>query len=245
MLVLLGHAGHDGNGVNLLGIVAALFSTVGLGEGAAHTDGRLGGGEVGQQVGIVGFAVLLPAGAAGSELRQSALALGEAFEEFMAFFPDGKVGGEFNVPAVGEAEFLEGGQHTAVGHGTDGQTKGFTKSVADGGSGHGDNLDALVGQHLLDLGDPGMFFVNSTLGAVDKALAAVDASFRMGDAVNLARSTVDGVHGAIALAGVAADALLGIYLYEADGIRVGANRGDMGFILHMLHGNTSHYTLHW
>ena len=67
----------------------------------------------------------------------------------------------------------------------------------------------------------------------------------MRDVVSLAGFAVDGIDRAIALAGVAANALLGVYLYEADGIRVGANRGDMGFILHMLHGNTSHYTLHW
>ena len=146
---------------------------------------------------------------------------------------------------MSEAELLESGEHTSRGHGADGHAEGFAKGVADGRSRHGDDLDVLVGQLLLDLGDPGILFVNGTLRAVDKALAAVDAGFRMRNAVRLAGFAIDGVNGAVTLAGVTADALLGVYLYETDGIRVGANRGDMGFILHMLHGNTSHYTLHW
>jgi hypothetical protein len=80
---------------------------------------------------------------------------------------------------------------------------------------------------------------------VNEALTTVDTSFRMRNAVRLAGSTIDGVHGAITLAGVTTNALLGIYLYEADLVRVGSDRRHMSFILHMLHSNTSHYTLHW
>ena len=136
-------------------------------------------------------------------------------------------------------------EHTGGSHRTDGHTEGFAKGVADGRSRHGNNLNVLVGQLLLDFGNPGVQFVNGTLGAVNEALTAVDAGFRMRDVMSLAGFAVDSVDRAVALAGVAADALLGVYLYETDGIRVGANRRDMGFILHMLHGNTSHYTLHW
>ena len=79
---------------------------------------------------------------------------------------------------------------------------------------------------------------------MNKALAAVDANFGMRNAMHLAGRAVNGVHRAVALAGIAADALFRIDLHKRKLVRVAPNRGDMRFVLHMLHSNTSHSTLH-
>ncbi len=233
-LVLFRHAGHDGDGVDLFGIVAALLGAVVLCDAAVHADGGLACGEVGEQVGIEGFGILLPAGTAGGELGQIPVGK-QAFDEFGRLLPDRDVGRKFRVPAVGEVQLLESRQHLACSHAAGFHAEGFAQSVAHGRRGHGDALDVLVSQLFLKFRHPGLGFVDGELRAVRQALAAVDAGLRMHNFVLQAGFALNGPRGAVLLTGVAADALVGIDLDKEKLVAIRPSGRDVHFVVDMLH----------
>ena len=129
-------------------------------------------GDVRQQVGIVGLGVVHPAGRAGRDHGQHAVAL-DAVEKLGCLLHDGEVGAEVGVIDLLEAEALEGGNHLAGDGGPDGIAELLSQGGADGGSGLDD--DVLARDHgCVDLVDFGLDEKRSR-GADAHALPAHEA----------------------------------------------------------------------
>ena len=99
------------------------------------------------------FAKLNPAGAAGGEHRQFALALNPLYQ-LMCFFNNGKVSGDVHVEDAVYTQTANCGHHLSFYIGADGQVKTFAKRSANGGRGEEHNFLLRVADgipHLVDL----------------------------------------------------------------------------------------------
>ena len=100
---LFGGTRHNGYYADFFRGDTEFFCVIGFAHRAEHLLRRFAGRKVGDKFGIIMFHKLNPAGRAGSHHRQHA-AVRNSSEELIAFFHNGKVGGEVYVEYVVEAE---------------------------------------------------------------------------------------------------------------------------------------------
>ena len=134
-LVLLRHAGHDGDVEDLVWIDAHLFGEIGLGDRALHLMGRLGGGQLSGHLGMTRLQEAHPARAAGREHGERVLIpMLHPFEELAALLHDGQVGAIVGVEHVVKAQRLQRGDQTAGRRLFAGQAQFLAPCRAHGGS---------------------------------------------------------------------------------------------------------------
>ena len=135
--------------------------------------GGLAAGQVRQEVGVIGLAVLDPAGRAGGDHRQHAAGL-DALHELVGLFHDGQVRAEVGVEDLVEAQAPEGAGHLAGDGGAHRDAEFLAEGGADGGSGLHDDVLARIGQGRPNLRGV-VLLMQGAHGAGRDALAAVDA----------------------------------------------------------------------
>ena len=165
-------ARHDGNNENIFGVDSVFFSIIALDDCALHLVRRFAGRKVVKLVCVIGFAIVYPAGGAGSDHRKSS-AVFHSVEKFGSFFHNGKVRAEVGVVNFFETESSESGNHFSGDGGTDGHSEFFAESCADCRSGLYDYV-AAESHCFIDFFDFG-FKHKSAGGANGNALAAKDA----------------------------------------------------------------------
>ena len=135
--------------------------------------GALAAGQVGDEIGVIGFAILDPAGRAAGDHGQHA-ALGQPLHQLGAFLQDGQVRAEIGVEHLVKAQTAQGGGHFAGNAGAHGNAKFLAQGGAHGGSGLHHNMLGAFQQlvHGLD----GILFLQSAHGAGHDALAAAHAA---------------------------------------------------------------------
>ena len=157
----------------------ALLGVVGLGQHAEHLLGRLGGGEIVDEVVVHLLHEVRPRRAAGGDERQLAAPVDEALDELAGLLHDGEVGGEVGVEHGLEAEAAQGGVEAAGEVGAGRQAEGLAEGHAHG---RGDLHHAVLGRVVQRLPDGGGLVVldDGAGGAVGGALAALHAG-RLGE----------------------------------------------------------------
>ena len=165
-------AGHDGNYEDIFGVKAVFFCVVALEDCTLHLVRRFAGRKVVELVCIIGFAVVDPAGGAGSDHRENA-AVFDSAEEFGSLFHDGEVCAEVGVINFFKAESSESCDHFSGYGGADGHSEFFTESCADCGSSLDDYVTA-EGHCFVNFFNFG-FEHECTGGADGNALSAEDA----------------------------------------------------------------------
>ena len=172
-LELFRRAGHDADDVDIFRVDALLLRPIGLDRRAEHLHGRLAGGEIGDQLGIVVLDKTDPAGRAAGEHGERAPLL-DAVDQLVRLFHNGEVRGEVDVEHLVKAEHAHGGEHLALGIGADGVAEFLADGGAHGGSRRDDDdLFGIVdgGAHVVDL----FALVQGARRADGDALAAGDA----------------------------------------------------------------------
>ena len=171
---LLGGAGGDGHVDDLLRIEPHLLGEVGLDGRTLHADRALGRRNVGEHVGMEGFAVADPGRAAAGKLRKRAAALGHAFDELAAFLKNREVGAEVRVEHVVGAERAQKRDHLAFDKIAVRTAEFLAETDAHGGTrGEDDDLVG-IGDGLSHLFPFGLDLERAD-GADGNALTAVDA----------------------------------------------------------------------
>ena len=137
---------------DFLGVEAHLLGEIGLDRGALHSNGALGGGEVGQQLGVINLRKVDPGRAAAGKLGQGPVLLRDAADQFTGFLHDGQVSGEVGVQHIIHAQGPKKCYHFAFHEGA-----GFHPELLAQGSPYGrggaDNYDLLrIGDGLLNRG---------------------------------------------------------------------------------------------
>ena len=178
-LVLLRGARHDGDDVHPGGIHADLFRVICLRNRPEHLLRRLAGGHVIAELREEVFHILYPARAARRYLRQGYVLAVHEFplqpvEQFVAFFHDGKVGGELGVEYLVEAHASERGDHLLRDKAARGHVEAFADCGAHRGGGLHDDEFLRVFQGFPDAPDV-RFLRNSPHRAHGGTLAALDA----------------------------------------------------------------------
>ena len=171
-LVLLRQTGHYRYAEDLGRIYAQDIRIVALGYGTEHLLGRLGGGEVIHELGIVGLDEPYPAGAAGCEHRELRLILiCKPGEELGTFLHNREVGSEVRVEDIVESHDLQSSAESLDRCLLGRQSEGLAPGSPDGGSdlddrdllGIAEGIDDLL--RIIPLGE-------RSDGAVGDALAA-------------------------------------------------------------------------
>ena len=165
-------AGHDGYNKDIFGVDAILFCIIGFDDCALHLVGRLAGRKVIELICVIGFAIVYPAGGAGSDHRKNAAVLHTA-EKLGSLFHDGKVCAEVGVINFFKTKAAKCGNHFSGNSGADGHSEFFAKCCADCRSGLNDNM-AAEGHCMVNLFDFG-FEHESTGRTYGNALSAKDA----------------------------------------------------------------------
>ena len=173
-LELLGHAGHDRYGHDVLGIDAVLLGEVALDDRAQHLVRGLAAGQVGQALRIELLAELYPARRTGGYHRQRAAVL-DAVNQLVGLFHDGEVRAEVGVEHLVKAQTPEGGGHLAGHGGAHRHAELLAQRRAHGRSGLHDHELLRIVQGVPYLGGV-VLLGQSAAGANVNALAAVDAA---------------------------------------------------------------------
>ena len=145
-LELLGGAGHDGYGVDIL--ILELLAN----QSAEHFHRASCGGNLRHEVRVSLLNMLDPARAAGSEHRELGTGL-HLLEEFRTLFHNGEVSGEVGVVHDINAETLEGGDELAGDCLIGGHTELLCQADTDGRSVLDNNALVRVVEHLPHLGN--------------------------------------------------------------------------------------------
>ena len=157
----------------------ALLRVVGLGQHAEHLLGRLGGGEVVDEVVVHLLHEIGPRRAAGGDERELAALVDEALHELAGLLHDGEVGGEVGVEHGLEAEAAQGGVERPVRSVPGGRPKASPRATRTDGR---DLHHAVLGRVVQRLPHGGGLVVldDGAGGAVVGALAALHAG-RLGE----------------------------------------------------------------
>ena len=173
-LKLLGGTGHDRDHGDLLGVNALLLSIIALDHGTGHLVRRLAGGQVIDEVRIVGLAEFDPAGGTAGDHRQGS-AGGDALDELVGLLHDGEVSTEIGIKDLVKAKTAHGSDHLAGYRGAHGQTEFLAEGGTDGRSRLDHHVGLRIGKELPDLGGI-ILLIESAHRAVDDTLAAVDTA---------------------------------------------------------------------
>ena len=165
-------AGHYGNNEDILGVKAVFFCVIALDDCALHLVGRFAGRKVVKLVCVIGFAIVYPAGGAGSYHRKSS-AVFHSVKKFGSFFHNGKVCAEVGIVNFFKTKAAESCNHFSGNGGADGHSEFFSKGCADCRSGL-NNYVAAESHCFIDFFNFG-FKHKSAGGANGNALAAEDA----------------------------------------------------------------------
>ena len=165
-------AGHDGNHENIFRIDSVFFSIIALDDCTLHLVRRFAGRKMVKLICVISFAIVYPAGGAGSDHRKGA-AVFHSVKKFGSFFHNGKVCAEVGIINFFEAKSSESCNHFAGNGGSDGHSEFFAESCADCRSGLDDHMTA-ESHCFVNFADFG-FKHKSTGGTYGNALSAEDA----------------------------------------------------------------------
>ena len=165
-------AGHDGNNENISGIDSVFFCIIALDDCTLHLVRRFAGRKMVKLICVISFAIVYPAGGAGSDHRKGA-AVFHSVKKFGSFFHNGKVCAEVGIINFFEAESSKSCNHFAGYGGADGHSEFFAESCADCRSGLDDHMTA-ESHCFVNFADFG-FKHKSTGGTYGNALSAEDA----------------------------------------------------------------------
>ncbi len=129
---LLGRARHDRDDEDVLVVFAEFFGKDAAEHRGAHLLRGFAAGEVAEHILLILFGVFDPCGTARREDREI-FALGDATEDFGAFFNCREVGGESRIADEIEAEAVHGGNHFAHDRRAGLESEFFAEANADCG----------------------------------------------------------------------------------------------------------------